>query len=188
MGSVNAYKAVEPWKNFKTIVGFDVTIEILKCAKPTISYMNDKIVFGCDTEGTEFVSEITDEDIKKNNTGEIELTKAYNISVYAQKLGYDNSEIVTATLTWIDVEAKTGNLTTGVNEVKALPVLIMSSNGVITVTGADDGMKVEVFGTNGVLAGSARSYNGTATISTTLQAGSTAIVKIGEKSVKVIMK
>jgi hypothetical protein len=64
----------------------------------------------------------------------------------------------------------------------------MSSNGVITVTGADDGMKVEVFGTNGVLAGSARSYNGTATINTTLQAGSTAIVKIGEKSVKVIMK
>ena len=41
---------------------------------------------------------------------------------------------------------------------------------------------------NGVLAGSAHSYNGTATVSTTLQAGTTAIVKIGEKSVKVVVK
>ena len=37
-------------------------------------------------------------------------------------------------------------------------------------------------------AGSAVSQNGSASINTTLQPGNVAIVKIGEKSVKIIMK
>ena len=70
----------------------------------------------------------------------------------------------------------------------ALPILIQAVNGVFTVKGADDGMKVEVYGINGLLAGTAHSYNGTATVNTTLQAGSVAIVKIGEKNVKVMVR
>ena len=79
-------------------------------------------------------------------------------------------------------------LNSSVNDMKTQPVMIQATNGVITVTGVDDGIKVEVFGMNGVLAGSAYSHNGTATVSTTLQTGTTTIVKIGSRSVKTIMR
>jgi len=164
------------------------SVELPKCAIPTISYGNDEISFDCETEGAEFIYEIADTDIGLGNAVKVALTKTYTITVYAKKEAYENSDVATATLTWIDVEARTGDLTTGVNEVQALPVLIQAINGLITVTGADDGMKVEAFGLDGVQAGSAYSYNGTATVSTTLQTGSVAIVKIGEKNVKVTIK
>ena len=193
--SINDYKAKAPWSGFNSIVSVDGTTppdnpepEVRKCATPTISYVDGKLSFSSETEGAQFVTDITDADIKKHYDAEITLTKSYIISVYAIKTGYDNSDVATATLTWIEVDPRTGGLTTGVNEVKAVPVLIRASKGVISVNGADDGMKVEVYGTNGVLAGSAHSYNGTATVNTTLQPGTVAIVKVGEKSVKVAIK
>ena len=79
-------------------------------------------------------------------------------------------------------------MNSSVNDMKTQPVMIQATNGVITVTGVDDGIKVEVFGMNGVLAGSAYSHSGTATVSTTLQTGTTTIVKIGSRSVKTIMR
>ena len=50
--SIDAYKAVEPWKSFKTIMGLDETIvETPKCATPTISYDGKKLTVSCETEG-----------------------------------------------------------------------------------------------------------------------------------------
>ena len=46
--SVNLYKAVEPWKSFKSIVGIET--ETPKCELPTISYEDGKLRFGCSTE------------------------------------------------------------------------------------------------------------------------------------------
>jgi hypothetical protein len=56
------------------------------------------------------------------------------------------------------------------------------------VQGVDEGTQVNVYGINGTQAGSAVSQAGAATINTNLQPGSIAIVKIGQKSVKVVMK
>ena len=77
---------------------------------------------------------------------------------------------------------------TGIANVPANDVLIQSNGGTIAVQGADDGTKVSVYGINGTLAGLAVSNNGSAIVSTNLQPGSIAIVKICEKSVKVILK
>ena len=188
--SVEKYKAHYLWKKFKNIValkndGFPV------CTKPTIGYNNGKLVFKSETEGAEFVSEITDADIKKYYDSEVQLCVTYNISVYATKSGYENSDVATATLCWIDVDPEKEGITDGTTdakEIEATPVLIQSENGRISVSGASDGSAIAVFGTNGVKVGAAISHSGQAVIDTNLSYGSVAIVKIGEKSVKVVVK
>ena len=187
--SVNAYKAADPWKNFKSVVaiGGD-TPETPKCEKPTISYENGQLKMSCATEGVEYVTDITDADIKKHYDATISLTATYTISVYATKSGYDNSETTTATLCWIDQQPKTEGITNGIANIPAQAVLIQSEGGSIKVQGVDEGTQVNVYSINGTQAGSAISQNGQAVVATNLQAGSVAIVKIGQKSIKVVIK
>lgn len=159
-----------------------------KCATPTISYTNGKLTFSCTTDGAECVTTISDADIKTHYGNEISLTATYTISVYATKTGYDNSETATATLCWIDSEPKETGITDGVANIPAQALLIQSDGGIITVNGAADGERVSIYEADGRQSGAAISRNGTATIATTIQSGSIAIVKVGEKSVKVVMK
>ena len=185
--SVNAYKQAEPWKNFKSIVGIEGggTPDPQKCEKPTISYKNGQLMFASATEGVEFISEITDNDIKKYYEATVTLTVTYNISVYATKTGYDNSDVAYATLCWIDKEP---TITTDVMQIPSQAVLIQSEGGILTVRGIDDGTQVSIYGIDGTEAGSAIGRNGEALIGTNLKPGSVAIVKIGKKSVKVITR
>ena len=62
------------------------------------------------------------------------------------------------------------------------------ANGVITLTGLADGTAVVVYDTAGMEQGTAEVQNGVATIETNLTAGSTAIVTMGNRSVKVMIK
>ena len=195
VGTKEKYKATEGWKDFLFIEegdgpngGGGDTPETKKCAKPTIGYQNGKLTFNCDTEGATCQYTITDSDIKSGSSNEVQLGVTYNISVYATKSGYDNSETANATLCWIDVEPKTEGIVNGVASVRAAAVLIQSNGSALTVSGADDGTPINVYSVNGSQAGSAISQNGSASINTSLQPGSIAIVKVGEKSVKVLMK
>ena len=103
--SIDAYKAVEPWASFKTFMGLDGTLpdnpepEIKKCATPTIAFVDGKLKFTCETEGVEYVSEVTVADAKKNYSSEVCLTGIYKVSVYATKVGYENSDIATLEFT-----------------------------------------------------------------------------------------
>ena len=188
--SISKYRAASPWNGFKEIKALygGETPETNQCAKPTITYENGKLKFECETEGVEFVSEITDTDIKKHFETEVSLTATYHISVYAAKTGYDNSEVATATLCWIDVEPKKEGISDGVAQVKAMPVLIENKGGVLIVKGIEDGELVSVYNTDGMLVSQDKSYDGVATIRTSLKSGSIAIVKIDQKAVKVLMK
>jgi hypothetical protein len=145
-------------------------------------------MFASATEGVEFISEITDNDIKKYYEATVTLTVTYNISVYATKTGYDNSDVAYATLCWIDADPKTEGITDGVAQVPSQAVLIQSEGGILTVRGIDDGTQVSIYGIDGTEAGSAIGRYGEALIGTNLKPGSVAIVKIGEKSVKVVVK
>ena len=183
----DAYAAHEIWGQFGTIQTLSgENIEKKQCGTPTISYTNGKLIFGCETEGVEYRSTITDSDISSYTTAEIQLTSTYHITVYATKAGYDNSEAVTATLCWIDKEPVIDVM--GVNQVPAQAVLIQSEGGVLTVQGLDDGTQVSVYGVNGMEAGAAVSRNGQVQVNTNLKLGSVAIIKIGDRSVKVAMK
>ena len=158
------------------------------CAKPTISYANGKLTFYCETEGVTCQSTITDTDIASYSTNEVKLGVTYIISVYATKAGYENSEVTTATLCWIDQQPDTEGIEDAVTEVKAMPVLIQSQGGTISIQGAVEGTNVSVYSVNGMLQGSAIADKGITILNTSLQPGSVVIVKIGDKSVKVLMK
>ena len=67
-------------------------------------------------------------------------------------------------------------------------MLIQSNGGTITVQGASEGTEIYVYSVNGMKEGSAITTKGFATINTSLQPGATAIVRIGEKAVKLLVK
>ena len=190
--ALNDYKMIAPWSQFGKIValngggGGGTTPQ--KCATPTISYNAGRLTYSSTTDDVTFHSTITDTDITAYSTSEIDLTVTYNISVYATKAGYETSDVATATLCWIDKEPQTEGITNGVAQLSATPVLIQSNGGILTIQGADDGTQVSIYNTAGQMAGSAVSSNGHATVFTNLESGTIAIVKIGSKSVKVVIK
>ena len=91
--SINTYKAVEPWKNFKTIV------EGRRCTTPTIAFVDGKLKFSCETEGVEYVSELTSKETNIYYGDEVAVGGTYTVSVYATKEDYFNSDVATLEFT-----------------------------------------------------------------------------------------
>ena len=99
--SLNAYKTTSPWSGFGTITPMSGEIPVVeKCATPTISYEQGELVFSCETEGAQFVSEIKVADAKKGNEARVTLVPNYEITVYATADGYADSDVATATIGW----------------------------------------------------------------------------------------
>ena len=76
---------------------------------------------------------------------------------------------------------------TDIIQVSSDDLLISAQNGTITVRGEQDGLPLTVYSADGKLLGSATTKDGQASISTNLQRGEIAIVKVGSKSVKIKM-
>ena len=190
IGSKESYQNAVGWKD----AGFKEIIEIeigengeIKCATPTINYSKGELEFECKTRDVEFITSITNSDIGNFTTSSIPLCITYNISVYATKAGYEDSETATATLCWIEVEQMAG-VTTNTMQLSAMPVMIKAEDGVVSIEGAEDGMNVSVYTVDGVQEGSSIIRNGAAMVNTNIPRDSVVIVKIGMKSVKLIMK
>jgi hypothetical protein len=193
VGTIEKYRATEGWKDFLFIEeGTDPngggTPKTKKCATPTIGYKNGKLTFNCATEGAVCQSIITDTDISSYSVNEAQLGVTYNISVYATKAGYENSETVTATLCWIDVEPKTEGITNNVAQVRANAVIIQSDDGIMNVSGIDNGTEIAVYSLSGQMVGKAKAFGNQTAIVTNLRKGEIAIVKVGDKPVKVVMQ
>ena len=76
---------------------------------------------------------------------------------------------------------------TDIIQVSSDDLLISAQNGTITVRGEQDGLPLTVYSADGKLLGSATTKDGQVSISTNLQRGEIAIVKVGSKSVKIKM-
>lgn len=179
---VDAYKAVAPWNKFRKIV------ELPQCAKPTIRYDNGRLHFNSDTEDVIFESSITDSDIKSYTGSDIELSVTYTVNVYATKTGYENSDVATATLCWIDAEPTTEGITDGIANVRAKTILIQTNGNSISISGANEGSPVNVYDTSGKMVGSGTTLIDITNIPTSLKPGEIGLVKIGEKTIKILMK
>lgn len=195
-GTIDKYKEMEGWKDFLFIEEGSgpggETPEVEQCAKPTIYYKDGKLSYKCETEGVTFQSTITDTDMGAYSSDEVDLTVTYHISVYATKEGYKDSEVAEATLCWIEVDPQKEGITedtpTEAKQLQALPVLIQAEDGQFSVEGAPEGTKIAVYDASGVELGTAVSRGGKTFIPARLPKGSIAIVKIGERRVKVVTK
>ncbi len=195
---VKAFKTVAPWSEFGTIKSLEESginpnpdPSDSQCAAPTISYAEKRLTFSCETEGVEYHYTITDSDIKSDVSSSIDLSATYNISVYATKSGYTNSDVATATLVWTDAiftETTPETPTSAKAVQESIPVLISAKGGNISVKCEADGQEVNVYTIDGLSLGTATVKNGEALISTSIPSGDIAVVKVGGRSVKVIMR
>ena len=129
----------------------DDTKPVTPCSTPTISYESGKLKFACETTGAKYHYTITDTDIKSNalsENGEVSLSAAYHISVYATADGYKASDKAEATLYWVNANLDNG---TNINMVRTRGVVASAHDGIVTLSlsGLDNGEVVKFYATDG---------------------------------------
>lgn len=186
----DAYKADAYWGIFGNIVPLDgEPPQSKKCEPPILAYKDGELMITCNTEGAQYITTITDQDVGTFYSDIIKLGCSYDITAYAVAEGYENSDVVTATLCWIDAEPVEEGFVDGVATMKARPVIVQCRNGIITMTGQADNSHVMVYTMDGVLIGQATTINGSAIIPISQQnLKGVAIVKTGGQSVKISIK
>ena len=158
---------------------------VTQCSTPSVSYESGKLMFACETTGAKYHYTITDTDIKSDalsENGEVSLSAAYNISVYATADGYKASDKAEATLYWIDANLDTG---TNINMVRTRGVVASAHDGIITLSGLDNGEVVKFYAADGKYLGSSVAANGSASYAVN---ESLVIAKVGKDSMKIAVK
>ena len=176
------YKYIYAWNPNET--GED-NKPVTQCSTPSISYESGKLKFACETTGAKYHYTITDTDIKSDalsENGEVSLSAAYNISVYATADGYKASDKAEATLYWINTNLDNG---TNINMVKTRGVVASAHDGIITLSGLDNGEVVKFYATDGKYLGSSVAANGSASYAVN---ESLVIAKVGKDSLKIAVK
>ena len=110
------------------------------------------------------------------------LSAAYNISVYATADGYKASDKAEATLYWINANLDTG---TNINMVRTRGVVASVHDGIITLSGLDNGEVVKFYATDGKSLGSSVAANGAVSFAVN---ESLVIAKVGKDSIKIVVK
>ena len=189
-GTRNLYLNTDGWNDFINIIELEGGYEpqAKKCSIPNINYANGKLTFSCETEGAECVATISDTDIKTHYGNEISLTATYTISVYACAMDYENSDIATATLCWIEADPKIEDVESSVAHIRANAVLIQGHDGIVSIKGVKAGTDISVYNVSGQIVGKAKACGECSTIDTNLKSGSVVIVSIGGKSVKTVIQ
>ena len=163
----------------------DDTKPVTPCAAPAISYASGELKFTSETAGAEYHYTITDADMASDaysKDGKVTLSAAYNISVYATADGYTASDKAEATLYWINANLDNG---TNINQVRTRGVVASAHDGIISLSGLDDGEVVKFFAADGKYLGSTVAANGAASYAVS---ESLVIAKVGKDSIKIAMK
>lgn len=176
------YKYIYAWNPDET---GDDNKPVTQCSTPSISYESGKLMFACETTGAKYHYTITDTDIKSDalsENGEVSLSAAYNISVYATADGYKASDKAEATLYWINANLDNS---TNINMVKTRGVVASAHDGIICLSGLDNGEVVKFYATDGKYLGSSVAANGAASYAVN---ESLVIAKVGKDSIKIAVK
>ena len=178
----SSYKYIYAWNPSEF---GDDTKPVTQCATPSVSYESGKLKFACETAGAKYHYTITDTDIKSDalsENGEVSLSAAYNISVYATADGYKASDKAEATLYWINANLDNG---TNINQARTRGIVASAHDGIISLSGLDDGEVVKFFAADGKYLGSTVAANGAASYAVS---ESLVIAKVGKDSIKIAMK
>ena len=157
---------------------------VTPCATTSVSYESGKLKFACETAGAKYHYTITDTDITSdalNENGEVSLSAAYNISVYATADGYTASENAEATLYWINANLETANI----NLAKTRGIVASAHDGIVSISGLDNGEIVNFYAADGKFLGSSSAAGGIASCAVSEKM---VIAKIGMDAIKVLMK
>ena len=177
-----SYKYIYAWNPSES---GDDTKPVTPCATPSISYESGKLKFACETAGAKYHYTISDKDMATDalsEDGNVFLSAAYDISVYATADGYKASDKAEATLYWINANLDNG---TNINQVRTRGVVASAHDGIISLSGLDNGEVVKFFAADGKYLGSTVAANGAASYAVS---ESLVIAKVGKDSIKIAMK
>lgn len=162
---------------------------VTACATPTITYSDGELQFASATDGAQYHYTITDTDIKSDaysEEGKVQLTAAYNITAYATADGYKQSEKATAVLYWVKANGSLDNTSTNINQAKARGIVATSHDGIVTLSGLDNGEEVRFYAADGKQIGAAKAIDGV--VSQAVSSASLVIAKIGSQAIKIAVK
>ena len=162
----------------------DDTKPVTQCATPSVSYESGELKFASETTGAEYHYTITDADMASDaysKEGKVSLSAAYNISVYATADGYTPSEKTEATLYWINANLETANI----NLAKTRGIVASAHDGIVSISGLDNGEVVKFYAADGKLLGSSSAVGGVASCAVSEKM---VIAKIGMNTIKVLIK
>lgn len=157
---------------------------VTQCTTPSVSYEAGELMFACETAGAKYHYTISDKDMVTDalsEDGKVSLTAAYNISVYATADGYTASEKAEATLYWVNANLETTNI----NLAKTRGIMAMAHDGIVSISGLDNGEVVKFYAADGKLIGSSSAVGGVASCAVSEKM---VIAKIGKNTIKVSMK
>lgn len=176
------YKYILVWDS--KVEGGDTGKTDTQCATPSVFYESGELKFACETSGAKYHYTISDSDLATNalsEDGKVSLAAAYNISVYATADGYAASEKAEATLYWIKANLSTANI----NQAKTRSIVASAHDGIVSISGLDNGEEVKFYAADGKLVGSSSAVGGIASCSVS---ESMVIAKIGMDTIKVLIK
>ena len=158
---------------------------VTQCATPSVSYESGKLKFSCETAGAKYHYTISDKDMATDalsEDGNVTLSAAYDISVYATADGYSASEKAKATLYWVNANLENA---TNINQARTRGVVASAHDGIVSISGLDNGEVVKFYAADGKLIGSSSAVDGTAScaVSETM-----VIAKFGDNAIKVAVK
>ena len=157
---------------------------VTQCATPSISFEAGELKFACETAGAKYHYTISDNDMATDalsEDGKVTLSATYNISVYATADGYTASEKAEATLYWINANQETTNI----NLAKTRGIMATAHDGIVSISGLDNGEVVMFYAADGKLIGSSPAVGGVASCAVSEKM---VIAKIGMNTIKVSMK
>lgn len=160
---------------------------VSQCETPTISYADGSLRFSSCTTGAEYHYTITDSDMANDaysQDGEVKLSAAYKISVYATAEGYQASEKATATLYWIDANLE-NDPSTNINQVKTRGIVATTNGGIVTLSGLDNEEMVAFYAVDGKLLGKVKAENGIVSCAVT---ESLIVAKVGSNTIKIAVR
>lgn len=159
----------------------------IQCEAPSIAYASGKLSFKSSTTGAEYHYTITDADMANDaysQDGEVKLSAAYKISVYATAEGYQASDKATATLYWVDANLE-NDPSSNINQVKTRGIVVTSNGGIVTLSGLDNNEVVAFYTVDGKQLGKVKAANGIASCAV---AESLVIAKVGNNTIKIAVK
>ena len=153
------------------------SIEIPSC----VTSIGQQAFLDCDI--LEVISKIENPFVIANNT--FSSNTFYNATLYVPNGTFDKYKNKDGWNNFVFIEESTPS---GMKQTFSETRQIKIEDGLLTIQNIKNGFYVSVYNTNGTFVGSTISKNEQAVIDTNMQPNSIAIVKIGEQSVKVIIK
>ena len=158
---------------------------VTQCATPSVSYESGKLKFDCETIEAKYHYTISDKDIAKDvlsEDGNVELSAAYKISVYATANGHTDSDKAEVILNWFDGKLEND---ANINLARTRGIMVSTLDGIISISGLINGEIVKFYAADGKLIGSTPAIDGVASYATS---EAKVIAKIGTDVINILIK